>query len=208
MYAEMPFWLWTILLFALRQTSAKMNAQADAPAPASAAQVPPNPAAAKATASAPVVAAVRVVDVIVGQTNDHGPTTGSNATSCPTIDAITFQIPLPPAGNLAAMTIQDTSDGWGDEDHDGFDDETSVPHDRTELLPAAKQNSFFTPPPEGEDDFFGSFDAKPAKAAIMMKTSGRLALPTKKLSASKLVAAPAFKKVAVDAMEEIWDDLC
>jgi hypothetical protein len=112
---------------------------------------------------------------------------------------------LPPAANMAAMTIEDTSDGWGDEDHDVFDDMASVPRVKTEVSPAAKKNILFTAPPE-EDDFFGGFDAKPAKAATMMKTTGRLALPSKKQSTSKPVAAPAVKKLAVDDMEDIWDD--
>ena len=92
------------------------------------------------------------------------------------------------------MAHNDPSDGWGDEDDLDLSSGGVG-------APANNNNNLFAPAGD-DDDFFGSMDAKPAKAPLGKKAMGKkLALPSKK------AAAPAVTKLSIDDdVEDGWDD--
>ena len=110
-----------------------------------------------------------------------------------------------PSNAMSSLTVEDFSDGWGDDD-DAIALDNRI---KTEVSPAHKAKIMFGAPPSamnGGDDLFGDFDSKPAKPVIMKSSAGKLAVPKKQAPVSK-VAAPAVQKLSVDEdVSDGWDD--
>jgi SCY1-like protein 1 len=114
-----------------------------------------------------------------------------------------------PAPVMPAVGNVTLNDSWGeDDDKEGWDDDdeldVSTPGVQVKApaaAPAAPQNLFA--PAAEEEDFFGSFDAKPAKPVAMRKPgAGKLVMPSKK------PAKPAVKKLSAnnEKASDGWDD--
>lgn len=136
--------------------------------------------------------------------------------------------PTPAMNNMNLNGSEDwdeeADDGWDDDDLDvsggGFKvrgSPTRAAASGSKLFPAAApviasataSGSLFDPA-ASEDDFFGSFDAKPAKPVTMRAVGGgggKLVVPVKKATAKLAVAKPAIKKLSGnDSTSEDWDD--
>jgi SCY1-like protein 1 len=138
-------------------------------------------------------------------------------------------LPLAPSMAMNNMNLNESED-WGDAD--GWDDDNDVDLDVSAggvkvggaPAPAASGSLFAVsapvPPPAAygslfapaasEDDFFGGFDAKPAKPVAMrtMGGGGKLVVPPKKAAAKTAAAAKAaVKKLsAEESVSDGWDD--
>jgi SCY1-like protein 1 len=138
----------------------------------------------------------------------------------------------PPAAAMSAMNLNANNanniDDWGDDDDglddgDGWDDDldlsgnggaravtSSAPAVRIGgPAPAALKSSPLFSAAADEDDFFGTFDAKPAKPVVMRKmggaTTGKLVVPSSK--SGKVAVKPAVKKLsASEDVADGWDD--
>jgi SCY1-like protein 1 len=95
--------------------------------------------------------------------------------------------------------MDDTGDGWDD-------DELNLSSQGAKTVYAGSLGGSLIAPAQGsanlDEDFFGSFDDKPAKSIVRPGSSGKLTMPAKKTK-----AAIAVKKLAVeDDAEDGWDD--
>ena len=216
------------LLFYLRQESERMNAL---PEPdAGGGNAPPTGATHARTTSAAAAAAKATAPPVAPSSGGWGisswMSTSKTAGAAPVaVTAAPATVPLPPRTVIPAvqstgMALSNGNTGYNDTvDADGWDDDgldDDLDDDGLDLSsggvrgPALVGGSLITPksPVAGgfnnDDDFFGSFDAKPAKPAATMRSSGsggKLAVPTRK---TKPIVS--VKKLAVDDVEDGWDD--
>jgi SCY1-like protein 1 len=121
---------------------------------------------------------------------------------------------IPPPAPAAQMANMNFDDDWNDSAGDGWDED-----DLLDLSSAAKKPLQFAGgkapapavssllAPAAEDDFFGSFDVKPAKPAGMKKMgTGKLTVPVAKKGSPKSKKKPvAVKKITSDD-DFGWDD--
>lgn len=203
------------LLFFLRQESERMNSIPEAEQ----GMAPHHSGApAKSAAAAVPAAAPKSGGYLSGMSSwmSTSATTAGAAPAAPAarVAAAPATAPLPPRSVTPAAApsmpdydddLIDDGDGWGDDDLD-----LSSGGDKTRsgggavgslggslLAPVSSSGNM-------EDDFFGTFDAKPAKSASIMRpgSTGKLAMPAKKTK-----AAPVATKLAVeDDAEDGWDD--
>jgi SCY1-like protein 1 len=136
---------------------------------------------------------------------------------------------VPPPATMSAMNLNasnihdDNNDDWGDEEDndggDGWGDDLDVSDNAgaravttttsISAMHAGASHSnplFATTTMADEDDFFGTFDAKPAKPVVLRKaTAGKLVVPSSK--SAKLAVKPAVKKLSVSQdVADGWDD--
>ena len=223
------------LMFVLRQESERLNKLPDAvPANGVAASASPGRKPATAAAAATPPEAPRSAGFSLGGISSWmtSKATASEEAprSAPAPRPVAAQpvaprpAAVPPAASMTAMNLNAGNamgdDSWGDDGlddgaGDGWDDELDISGGggggfggiQVGGVPApaaAASSSLFAPAP-ADDDFFGSFDAKPAKPAAMRKMgggTGKLALPSKKAAAK-----PAVKKLSVNEdVSDGWDD--
>jgi SCY1-like protein 1 len=206
------------LLFALRQESERMNSQPDASAK-TAVTAPGVPPSVPQTSTTPVPSAPSSGGYLTGlsswMTSSAKPTepVPSTARAGPPRSAPAPAISAPAAGAgytpaaplaMAHLTLDDDANdddgGWGDDDLDV----SEPPRAQRPTGVTTTKSSLFAPAP-AEDDFFGSFDAKPVKqASLRVSSAGKLSIPAKK---TKPVTKAAITKLAADDnMDDGWDE--
>lgn len=206
------------LLFFLRQESERMNSLPDpetggVPAATGAPRAAPGAAAGKPAPHAPAPASGGYLSGIsswmsTSKVAEPSPVVVANAPATAPVPQRTMA-PVVPIAATATMSLSHGNGGYndnGNDDADGWDDDGL--DDDLDLSSGGVKptgGSLIAPLPvtggaSNEDDFFGSFDSKPAKPAGIMGSSGRLAVPAKKK------AALAVTKLAVDDVEDGWDD--
>ena len=115
------------------------------------------------------------------------------------------------SSNHMANNNNAVDDSWNDGDDGWGDDDLDVSEGAGRQAPAAltSQSQFSA---ANEDDFFASaaMDAKPARPAVMAsskgkKPTGKLSVPGMKTAGTK-APKPAVQKLAVDNVDDGWDD--
>jgi SCY1-like protein 1 len=221
------------LLFILRQESERMNALPEptaAPAVSTAAQIQAAPVSApRSTATAPqavqqpvasapssggylsgisswMASSTKPVDVHQQQQTQQDSSMQAQKQQTqfaqPLRSTYTPAQPLP----MAFESTADLSDGWDD---DGDLDVSAEGVKSTAFYPAstAPAGNLFAPSADDDDNFFGGFDAKPAKPIVGKKPpSGKLILPAKKGSTPPAAKLAATKLTKDNDTEDGWDD--